>query len=87
MENSKTDNLAAYLREELLSARNDAGLTQEEMASELDISPRAFSSLEGGHSTFGLRTFLLFYLRFCKNQECFFDNVEKIIEEILKESA
>ncbi len=84
----KSEALVSFLRTELLNARRDANLTQEAMAEQLDVSTRAFSNLEGGHSTFSLKTFLRFYLRFRpENPEAFWAELEHIIDTLDDETA
>ncbi len=76
--------LEKYLRDTLLDARGEAKLSQEKMAEQLNISPRAMSNLECGNNTFGLQSFLRFYLKFLidqKAKETFWKDVEQLIEE------
>lgn len=61
----------AYIRAELLRARNILNLTQEEMACRMEMSTRAYVALEGGKSCCGLLTFLFFLCRCCPDTQAF----------------
>ncbi len=86
MENKLPKQLNDFLRKELLESRFSRNITQEQMAKMLNISTRAFSNLEGGHSTFSLITFLIYYAKFVDNKSEFMNTIVKIINDEDKSS-
>ncbi len=80
----KNEELEKYLRNTLLNTRGDLKITQEQMAEQLNITPRAMSNLECGKNTMGLESFLRFYLKFMldeKDKSAFWQIISNIIDE------
>lgn len=65
------DAFRAYFRDSLLAARAFADVTQAEMAFRMEISTRSYVSLEGGHHSCEMRTFLSFLVHACPDPELF----------------
>ncbi len=64
----------------LIQARNSKGLTQEQMAQELDMSVRAYCDLERGESNCGAVTFAIFLNHICEDPQNFLDILRKASE-------
>lgn len=67
-----------YFRYYLLQSRNQLDLTQNQMAEKLNMSNRAYASLESGKSCCSAIT-LVFFLLLCM------DSYDKFLEDLRKE--
>ena len=74
--------LKNYLRTELLKTRYAKALSQEKMASFLEISTRALCSAEDGDSCPSLVTFLFFCYRFCPEPERILQDIFAILRKL-----
>ncbi len=72
-----------YLHDALICKRTSMGLTQEEMAQLLLISPRAYASLESLKSTCSIVTFLLFLLLCGPERDDFLNGLLSVLEKII----
>lgn len=81
------ESIKQYIRSELINVRKTQNLTQAQMAEKLEISERAYTSLESGKSCCNIITFILF-LTFCvKDKENFINTICKICEDIQEDVA
>ena len=77
-----------YVRVELLRTRSKEGLSQEKMAAILEMSYKAYNSLETGKSCCSPETLSLYILRFRSNdKEVFMDGLYKAIAKAIEKSA
>ena len=72
--------LKDYLRIALLQERDILSISQEEMATRLLMSPRAYANLESGRSCCSFITMLLFLTRCCVDRIAFIDGLMRILE-------
>lgn len=75
-----------YFRSVLLETRATLGITQEQMAARLLMSPRNYAGLESGKSCCGTVTFLLFLFRCCPDRNAFLSRLSALLEQIEDEN-
>ena len=71
-----------YFRSYLLQTRSALGLTQTQMSEKLNISERAYASLESGHSCCSTITLILFLLLCTDNYNDFLEDLRNSFDEI-----
>lgn len=77
--------LRDYFRSELLKTHhNTEGMTQERMASILEMSTRAYADLESGKSCCSAETLVLYLRRLCPDAQAFFSGLYEKIEETMR---
>ncbi len=72
--------IKAYLAKQIKKTRLQKGLTQEQMAERLDISPRSYSKIEHGQSICKVQT-LFHFLSLYKSPEKLMKDILRLIEE------
>ncbi len=72
--------LKKFFRKKLLLTREELKLTQEQMSEKLSMSVRGYSHLEGGKSTCGVLTLVLFLIYFCPDTKQFLNEFKNLYE-------
>ena len=80
MRNIYHNKLKKFFRKKLLATRSELNLTQEQMSEKLSMSVRSYSDLEGGKSTCGVLTLVLFLIYFCPDTKQFLNELKKVYE-------
>ena len=75
-----------YFRSVLLETRATLGITQEQMAARLLMSPRNYAVLESGKSGCGTVYFMLFQIRCCPERNAFLSRLSALLEQIENEN-
>lgn len=74
--------LRAFLAGDFYATRKLLGLTQAQMAEQLDIDPRSYSALEGGEYLCSTRVFLWYMLRCKEDPAEFIRAIEAFLTEV-----
>ena len=79
--------LKAYFYESLIHARQDLGITQEEMAFRLSMACRTYIDLDHGKTSCSAVTLALYLVYICQDPVRFIDGLRNAFEEGLNDAA
>lgn len=79
--------LKDFFNSRLILARDNLGVTQEEMAHRLNMAPRTFSDLERGKNSCGALTLVLFMIYICKDPMEFLEELRNALETDTSKAA
>ena len=77
----------AFFREKVIDARKKFGLSQEKMASKLEMACRSYVDLEHGKTCCGALTLILFLQNYCDAPDCFLSELREKFEKYVEKSA
>ena len=79
--------LKAYFYESIIHARQDLGITQEEMAFRLSMACRTYIDLDHGKTSCSAVTLALYLVYICQDPVRFIDGLRNAFEEGLNDAA